>query len=150
ADRGHLHLDVALRPFGRGFVRMRAVTPLACIGDGLQFGEAIADFGHWAFSKRLVRHLCATSSPDERQRNPGSAPRMSLRSCGLRNSTHHSCFDASRAPSESEASFIHTILESTCSRPAKVPKPQSTPAMTFSRPTTLAKFAMRSATSSGC
>ena len=35
------------------------------------------------------------------------------------------------------ASFIHTILESTCSRPAKVPKPQSTPAITFSRPTTL-------------
>ena len=48
----------------------------------------------------------------------------------------HSCLDARRAPSASEASFIHTILLSTCTRPAKVPKPQSTPPMTFSRPTT--------------
>src|SRR5262249_49590707 len=63
---------------------------------------------------------------------------------------YHSSFEASRAPSASEASFIHTILESTCSRPAKAPKPQSTPAMTFSPPTTRAYCTMRSATSSGC
>src|SRR5262249_13804369 len=63
---------------------------------------------------------------------------------------YHNSFEASRAPSASEASFIHTILESTCSRPAKVPKPQSTPAMTFSAPTTRAYCTMRSATSSGC
>jgi len=43
-----------------------------------------------------------------------------------------------------------TILVSTCTRPAKVPKPQSTPAITFSRPTTEAKFRRRSATTSGC
>src|SRR5262249_35850882 len=63
---------------------------------------------------------------------------------------YHNSFEASRAPSASEASFIHTILESTCTRPAKVPKPQSTPAMTFSAPTTRAYCTMRSATSSGC
>src|SRR5262249_21705542 len=71
-------------------------------------------------------------------------------STNARAQTYHSCFEASRAPSVSEASFIHTILESTCSRPAKVPKPQSTPAMTFPAPATCAYCAMRSATSSGC
>ena len=64
--------------------------------------------------------------------------------------SHHNCFDASRAPSASDASFIQTILVSTWTRPAKVPKPQSTPAMTLSRPTALAYCTMRSATSSGC
>jgi 2-pyrone-4,6-dicarboxylate lactonase len=43
----------------------------------------------------------------------------------------------------SEASFIHTILLPTWMRPAKVPKPQSTPAMMFSRPTTLARAISR-------
>jgi transposase len=49
---------------------------------------------------------------------------------------HHSSADARRAPSTSERSLCQTMLVSTCTRPAKVPKPQSTPAMTFSRPTT--------------
>ena len=48
----------------------------------------------------------------------------------------HNCSEAILAPSTSEASFIHTILESTCRRPAKVPNPQSTPAIMFSLPTT--------------
>src|SRR5262249_27680929 len=69
---------------------------------------------------------------------------------GPQRSFQYSAWDASLAPSASDASFIHTILESTCSRPAKVPNPQSTPAMTFSRPTALAYCTMRSATSSGC
>src|SRR5262245_48047757 len=67
-----------------------------------------------------------------------------------RSEAHHNAFDASRAPSASAASYIQTISESTSSRPAKVPKPQSTPAMTFSPPTTRAYCTMRSATSSGC
>src|SRR4051812_33492617 len=63
---------------------------------------------------------------------------------------YHNCFEASAAPSASEASFIQTILLSTWTRPAKVPKPQSTPAITLSRPTAPAYCRTRSATSSGC
>ena len=74
---------------------------------------------------------------------------LGLGRCG-RQRAHHNCFDASLAPSASEASFIQTILVSTWTRPAKVPKPQSTPAMTLSRPTARAYCTMRSATSSGC
>src|SRR6202035_2868204 len=46
----------------------------------------------------------------------------------------HSSFEASRAPSARAASFAHTMLSCTSSEPAKVAKPQSDPAMTFSRP----------------
>src|SRR5262249_28758784 len=120
SDGGHLDLDEALRPPGRRFVRIGAVAALARVGDRLELGKAVADFGHSVTPKSEIRH------------------------------THHNRLDASCAPSASEASFIHTILESTCRRPAKVPKPQSTPAMTFSRPTTPAYCTMRSATSSGC
>ena len=45
---------------------------------------------------------------------------------------------ARRAPSERLRSLAQTMRVSTVSVPAKVPKPQSTPAMTRSRPTTLA------------
>ncbi len=55
---------------------------------------------------------------------------------GSRQFHPHNCSEAIRAPSTSDASFIHTIFESTCRRPAKVPNPQSTPAITFSLPTT--------------
>ena len=49
-----------------------------------------------------------------------------------------------RDPPRACGDCIHqTILLSTCTRPANVPKPQSTPAMTFPRPTTLAKFTIR-------
>src|SRR5262245_41789638 len=87
--------------------------------------------------------LVSRSLPSGRaERGPGGSR------AHARSRAHHNSFDASRAPSASAASFIHTILESTCSRPAKVPKPQSTPAMTFSRPTTRAYCTKRSATSS--
>ena len=49
---------------------------------------------------------------------------------------YQSSLEASRAPSTSERSLCHTMLVSTWTLPAKVPNPQSTPAMTFSRPTT--------------
>ena len=53
--------------------------------------------------------------------------------------THdHSCLLAIRAPSASDLSFAQTMLGCTSFEPAKVAKPQSAPAMTFSRPTTLA------------
>ena len=48
----------------------------------------------------------------------------------------HSCSLASRAPSAIAASFAQVIFGSTGTRAAKVAKPQSLPAMTFSRPTT--------------
>ena len=50
----------------------------------------------------------------------------------------HSCWLASRAPSAIAASFAQVIFGSTGTRAAKVAKPQSLPAMTFSRPTTSA------------
>ena len=50
----------------------------------------------------------------------------------------HSRLLAIFAPSASAWNFAHTMLACTSFEPAKVAKPQSAPAMTFSRPTTLA------------
>src|SRR5262249_36494908 len=50
----------------------------------------------------------------------------------------HSRWLAIFAPSASDWNFAHTMLGCTSFEPAKVAKPQSAPAMTFSRPTTLA------------
>src|SRR5215467_8374989 len=47
---------------------------------------------------------------------------------------HNRC-EARRAPLACASSFAHTMLSCTSSEPAKVAKPQSEPAMTFSRPT---------------
>ena len=46
--------------------------------------------------------------------------------------------DAIRAPSAIAAIFAHTTSGSTAACPTHVPKPQSLPAITFSRPTRLA------------
>src|SRR6185295_18280722 len=46
SDRGHLHLDEALRSLGRGLLRMHAVAALARFGELFQLGKAIADFAH--------------------------------------------------------------------------------------------------------
>src|SRR5262245_21332141 len=62
----------------------------------------------------------------------------------------HSRRDARRAPSARAPSLAHTMVGWISSEPAKVAKPQSLPAITRSRPTTLANLTMRSATSSGC
>jgi hypothetical protein len=48
------------------------------------------------------------------------------------------CFVASLAPSAMAASLAHTTSGSTAAWPTQVPKPQSLPAMTLSRPTRLA------------
>src|SRR5262249_52121653 len=53
-------------------------------------------------------------------------------SCGRQ----HSSSDASRAPSLIDRNFAQTMLGAMIDMPAPVPKPQSLPAMTFSRPTT--------------
>ena len=58
--------------------------------------------------------------------------------------------EASCAPSTRDLSFRYAMSGSTGPKPAKVPKPQSVPAITRSRPTMLAKRSMRSATSCGC
>ena len=50
----------------------------------------------------------------------------------------HSFWLARRAPSARAPSFAQAIAGSTVGASAKVAKPQSTPAMTFSRPTTSA------------
>lgn len=50
--------------------------------------------------------------------------------------SYHNRSVAVRAPSTIAASFAQVMSGSTVSRPAKVAKPQSVPAMTFSRPTT--------------
>ena len=51
---------------------------------------------------------------------------------------YQSSFEASRAPSARLASFAQTMSGSTAAWPTQVPKPQSVPAMTFSRPTSRA------------
>ena len=52
---------------------------------------------------------------------------------------------------EGPRSFVHTTLSSTSMEPAKVPKPQSTPARTRVRsPMASAAATIRSATTSGC
>ena len=62
----------------------------------------------------------------------------------------HSAALASRAPSASAFSLTQTTDGWTSQVAAKLAKPQSAPAMTFSRPTAWAKRPMRSAISSGC
>src|SRR5215468_10530870 len=62
----------------------------------------------------------------------------------------HSRFDASSAPSTSALSFLNEIAASILPIPANVPKPQSVPAITRSRPTISANWQMRCATNSGC
>ena len=62
----------------------------------------------------------------------------------------HSSFVARRAPSANAASLVQTTLGWTSQEVEKLAKPQSAPAMTFSRPTTPANRAIRWATASGC
>src|SRR5262245_40829361 len=62
----------------------------------------------------------------------------------------HNCLLAIAAPSLSALNFAHTIDGWISFEPANVAKPQSEPAITFSRPTTFAYRPIRSATSSGC
>ena len=50
----------------------------------------------------------------------------------------HNCLLAMAAPSLSDLNFAHTMLGWISFEPANVAKPQSVPAMTFPRPTTLA------------
>ncbi len=56
----------------------------------------------------------------------------------------HSSFVAIRAPSASASSFAHTIVGCTRLVNGVCAKPQSVPAMTFSRPTSLARRTSRS------
>src|SRR5262249_33680077 len=65
-------------------------------------------------------------------------------------SAQNSRFDAIRAPSTSARSFAQATSGCTSSPAPEVPKPQSVPAMTRSRPTTPANRMMRCATNSGC
>ena len=62
----------------------------------------------------------------------------------------HSSSDASRAPSTSDSSFAHITCGCTRWMCSICAKPQSVPAMTFSRPTIFASRTMRSATRRGC
>ena len=57
----------------------------------------------------------------------------------MRGATYpHSCLLAIAAPSLSDLNLAHTIEGWISFEPAKVAKPQSEPAITFSRPTILA------------
>src|SRR5215468_5806127 len=76
------------------------------------------------------------------------APRVGRRARG--GGGENNFFVAIRAPSASAWSFAHTILGWISLEFAKFAKPQSEPAITFSRPTILAKRQMRCATNSGC
>src|SRR5215469_9337887 len=62
----------------------------------------------------------------------------------------HSSFVARRAPSASAANLTQTTVGWTSQEVEKLAKPQSAPAITFSRPTTPAKRVIRCATVSGC
>ena len=52
----------------------------------------------------------------------------------VRSPSAPSCLLAMRAPSTSDLNFAQTMLGCTSFEPAKVAKPQSAPAITFSRP----------------
>src|SRR5262249_56023478 len=62
----------------------------------------------------------------------------------------HSRFVAMRAPSTSASNLAHTTLGWVSVEPANVPKPQSAPAMTFSRPTPWANRTIRRGSRSRC
>jgi hypothetical protein len=85
----------------------------------------------------------------ERFINPGSAPDAALQpgyeaavAAALHSKSNrrqpHNCLLAMAAPSLSALNFAHTMLGWISFEPANVAKPQSEPAITFSRPTTLA------------
>jgi two-component system response regulator ChvI len=90
----------------------------------------------------------------------GSAARRGNRGVGVRvrgASVAQAAFlpqrrvDAMSAPWRNVLSFAHTTSSVTHSQPTKVPKPQSTPAMTRSRsPTAATTASIRWATTSGC
>src|SRR5215510_7671813 len=60
---------------------------------------------------------------------------VTLRTFAFQVERVHSFWLAMRAPSARVPSFAQAIAGSTVGAPAKVAKPQSTPAMTFARPT---------------
>ena len=63
----------------------------------------------------------------------------------------HSRFEAISAPARNVANLAQTTSSVTHSHPTKLPKPQSTPAITRSRsPTAATTVSMRCATTSGC
>ena len=81
------------------------------------------------------RCVCRASG-DQRGVDPARAG--AGRADHSRADAYQSAREARPAPSTSARSLCQTMFVSTWTRPAKVPNPQSTPAMTFSRPTTLA------------
>ena len=88
----------------------------------------------------IARWISAGSNSASPRSNPDEPPRLQF----------HNRRVAISAPSVSALSLAHATSGWTSSPARAVAKPQSVPAMTFSRPTTLAKRSMRSATSSGC
>ncbi len=90
---------------------------------------------------RSIRARAGSSAP----KREGGTPESSIfavwvPACpGTRGMDHpHNCLLAMAAPSLSDLNFAHTMLGWISFEPAKVAKPQSVPAITFSRPTTLA------------
>lgn len=91
-----------------------------------------------------LRHFLACLPGDHRQdhfgrsHDSGSPASIPTRAAvtGYAVLVLHSSWLASRAPSAIAASFAQVIFGSTGTKAAKVAKPQSLPAITFSRPTT--------------
>lgn len=109
------------------------------------------------FSAATSTSSSGRASPAMRQPSDGMAPRERGRSLAVRppigahrslpvpvsdvggeGAAYQNSREARRAPSTRLAIFAHTTPGSTAAWPTQVPKPQSVPAMTRSRPTSLA------------
>src|SRR6266566_3286765 len=80
----------------------------------------------------------------------GRRPRCPARRVGRGAGGENNFLVAMRAPSARAWSFAHTTVGWISVQLARFAKPPSEPAITFSRPTMLAKRQMRWATNSGC
>lgn len=90
-------------------------------------------------SRGVVAHLLKPIDMDDLRDAVDTGWEVFRRSSGTGSEpSYHRRPDAKRAPSARAASLANTMVGCTVGGPAKVPKPQSAPAMTFSRPTSCA------------
>src|SRR4029450_5715569 len=117
----------------------------ACVGLEPPAGAQADDDAHGlAREERLGLERAGEDQQDgRRQEREGPSPHAP-------HARPQSSRVAIRAPSTSASNFAHTTLGWISVDPANVAKPQSAPAMTFSRPTTFANLTIRCATTSGC
>ena len=113
--------------------------PPPTMGEGWGGGAALDNQYAWplppipAFPRNGGKEPNSSDKSGEKRKL--NDPAVTLLTLAFHAERAHSFWLAMRAPSARAPSFAQAIAGSTVGAPAKVAKPQSTPAMTFSRPT---------------